>query len=211
MLSCSSRHVHLGETSDLITTNAYFVETFEKFYPTLSLIAENAQAEVNSATVNKEYWVRWLEIVKTEQVFYLSRFNEAKGKQEAFKAEKSQIEAYLIANCGGLDVTQPPAPGSPPNLQVYEFLFKLLLIFLFNSFEFMQNFFAKASNGLSMLVDIGLRVPGTVVTAGAYLTEINVKKSFSWGDEQANFQKLSDTIGSSLNKFNEMIGEVQSG
>ena len=74
----------------------------------------------------------------------------------------------------------------------------------------MQNFFSKASNGLSMLSEIGLRVPGTVVTTGAYLIEINAKKTFSMGDENANFQRLADTIGSSLGKFNEMIGAVQS-
>lgn len=56
-----------------------------------------------------ESWVEWLDIVTTEQLFYKGVFDEAKARLAALLAEKGQLEAYLIENCGGLDVIEEPS------------------------------------------------------------------------------------------------------
>lgn len=72
----------------------------------------NAQKDANSATINKDYWVKWYEFLKSEEDYYSGQLDGIKMKQIALEAEKSQLEAYLIKNCGGLDVTEPPSESS---------------------------------------------------------------------------------------------------
>lgn len=64
---------------------------------------------------------------------------------------------------------------------------------------------------MSTLVGIALRGPVTIATANAYLAEANLRKTFSWGDEAENFQKLADTIYSSIEKYNVALGIAGAG
>lgn len=69
-----------------------------------------AQAGVDAAQSQseKDDWLRWQNLYTTEYNRYKDIATDLHAKQAALEAEKSQLEASLIANCGGLDVTEGP-------------------------------------------------------------------------------------------------------
>ena len=69
-----------------------------------------AEAGLSAAVTDdeKEDWGYWVDMIRTEYEFYKNVSIELKKKEEALKAELSELEAYIIANCGGLSETVPP-------------------------------------------------------------------------------------------------------
>ena len=107
--SCSTQRTRWSQTNTLIALNQNAIVKFDQFFAGSATLVSIAQAAVDAASLNVESWVEWLNIVTTEQLFYKGVFDEAKARLATLLAAKAQLEAYLIENCGGLDVTEAPS------------------------------------------------------------------------------------------------------
>lgn len=74
-----------------------------------SIDLQAAKAGLSAASTDDEKndWGYWVGMIQTEYDFYKNVSNDLHVKQDALKAEYSQLEASIVANCGGLG---GPAP-----------------------------------------------------------------------------------------------------
>ena len=72
----------------------------------------------------------------------------------------------------------------------------------------LENFLASIGETLSLYTTMGARVPVTVTTYTAFLGEINLKKTFSFGAEQENYQRLTETVENALGRLTKGTGNI---
>lgn len=75
----------------------------------------NAHAGLDAATTQseKDEWNRWLGLITTEFNYYKNISDGLHVKQDALNAESSQLEASIVANCGGLSETEAAVTDVP--------------------------------------------------------------------------------------------------
>lgn len=114
LLSCSSQRIRLKQINQLIKTNLESIKSFEEGVNSVSSIVANAQSGYDAATTDSErdYWTQWLNMITSEIAFYRKKIEMMRAKQVVMETEKGQLEASIIANCGGLDATDAPSGGN---------------------------------------------------------------------------------------------------
>lgn len=75
----------------------------------------------------------------------------------------------------------------------------------------MRAYISKINDASAMLSGIVLRGPVSIAKASALLAEVYAMKAFSYGDSGANYQKLADSILSTISMYSDGTGKVSSG
>lgn len=108
-----SQRVSYDQVKNLNAANQGLLSVLDYRLASAANSYKGAQAAVNVATTEseKEILLRWQNLIFDQSIFVKNLTDSLREKQSGLQVEFGVLEASIIANCGGLDISLPSFSG----------------------------------------------------------------------------------------------------